>query len=152
ENHLKRRVVLQLAEVSYIDSAGLAALIRIFTSLRIAGGSLRLCEMSPVVLRALRVTNLHVVIPIYSSEREAVESFFMPKQPEDRAHETASTKIVCIDESSDLLAYFNAVLTAAGYDVFTARYLNDARTLIDAITPHLVICGPGGQRNESGVE
>ena len=49
--HLKKRVVLQLAEVSFIDSAGLGALVRLFGSLRAEGGGLKLCQLSPVCFR-----------------------------------------------------------------------------------------------------
>ena len=46
---LKKKVILQLAEVNYIDSAGLGALVRLFGMLRVGGGGLKLCELSPFV-------------------------------------------------------------------------------------------------------
>jgi len=52
--HLKKRVVLQLAEVSFIDSAGLGALVRLFGSLRAEGGGLKLCQLSPLFRRFSR--------------------------------------------------------------------------------------------------
>src|ERR1700733_4958700 len=71
----KKRVVLQLAEVSFIDSAGLGALVRLFGALRAEGGGLKLCSLSPFVLQVFRVTNLLGVIPTYASEAEAIAAF-----------------------------------------------------------------------------
>ena len=50
---LKKKVVLQLAEVNYIDSAGLGALVRLVGMLRVGGGGLKLCELSPFVHKVL---------------------------------------------------------------------------------------------------
>jgi anti-sigma B factor antagonist len=90
--HLKKRVVLDLAEVSFIDSAGLGALVRIFGTLRAEGGALRLCNLSPFVLQVLRATSLLGVIPTYVSEKEAVESFLDVPAPPAKASRTSRTK------------------------------------------------------------
>jgi anti-sigma B factor antagonist len=138
-----KRVVLQLAEADYIDSSGLAALVRLFGVLRAAGGGLKLCQLSPHVLRVLQVTNLLSLFLTYSSEREAIEAFSNASRS---AHETlgsSGTRIVCIDSSSDLLAYLSVLLKRSGYEVFTTRHLADAMTLVHATRPRVVICGPG---------
>jgi anti-sigma B factor antagonist len=150
--HFKKRIVLHLAEVTYIDSAGLGALVRLFSVLRADGGGLKLCQLSPDVLKVLQVTNLHAIIPIYASEREAVEAFSKRPEPLERASRTPRTTIVCIDSSADLLAYLNALLTQAGYEVFTTRHSNDAKTLVNVIRPRVVIFGPGGQTSPSTIE
>jgi anti-anti-sigma factor len=49
-----KKVVLQLAGADYVDSSGLGALVRMFGVLRAAGGALKLCELSPSVLRIFR--------------------------------------------------------------------------------------------------
>src|SRR5215471_13213846 len=67
ENHIKKRVVLHMAEVGFMDSAGLGALVRLFLGLRSVGGGLKLCQLSPFVHKALEMTNLHFVIPTYAS-------------------------------------------------------------------------------------
>src|ERR1700733_3508763 len=79
--HLKKRVVLQLAEVSFIDSAGLGARVRLFGALRTTGGGLKLCQLSPFVHNVLQATNLLGVIPTYASEREAIEAFSAGLEP-----------------------------------------------------------------------
>jgi anti-anti-sigma factor len=149
---LKKRVVLQLAEVNYIDSAGLGALVRLFGMLRVGGGGLKLCALSPFVLKVLQTTNLLGVIPTYASEREAVEAFSEGSEPLEKTARTPRTKIVCLDSSHDLLAYLKAMLTQAGYEVFTARQLSDARTFVVATGSRVVIYGLGTQTSESVIE
>jgi DNA-binding NtrC family response regulator len=60
--------------------------------------------------------------------------------------------MVSVDTSSDLLAYVNALLKRSGYEVFTTRNLSDARTLMKATKPSVVICGPGMRANELAIE
>src|SRR5271170_1902365 len=103
--HLKKRVVLQLAETSYIDSAGLGALVRLFSVLRFDGGGLKLCQLSPSVRQVLQLTNLLGLIPTYASEREAVEAFSEESGPLEEASGTTRTRIVCLGSSNDSLAY-----------------------------------------------
>ena len=134
-------VVLQLAEVDYIDSSGLGALVRMFNALRAAGGSLRLCQVSPLVLKVLQVTKLLSILPTHSSEQEAIEAFY-GRSPHE-AIALSRTKIVCIDTSRDLLAYVRALLASSGYEVHTASNLADAKRLVSAMQPKVVICGAG---------
>lgn len=143
-NFLKvKRVVLQLAEAEYIDSSGLAALVRLFGVLRAAGGGLKLCQLSPNVLRVLQVTNLLSLFLTYSSEKEAIEAFSNASQSPHATLGSSGTRIVCIDSSSDLLAYVSVLLKRSGYEVFTTRHLCDAMTLVQATRPRVVICGAG---------
>ena len=134
-------VVLQLAEVDYIDSSGLGTLVRMFGVLRAAGGGLKLCQVSPVVLQVLQVTKLLSILPTHSSEEEAIEAFY--SRSPDQAVESSRTKIVCIDTSRDLLAYVRALLTSSGYEIHTASNLADAKSLVSAMKPKVVICGAG---------
>src|SRR5215831_6097828 len=126
-NFLKtKRVVLQLAEADFIDSSGVGALVRMFGVLGAAGGGLKLCQLSPFVLRVLQITNLLSVFLTYSSEREAIEAFFKAARSPQEALKSSRARIVCIDTSSDLLAYVSALFKSSGYDVFTTRHLGDA--------------------------
>jgi hypothetical protein len=139
--------------VDYIDSAGLGSLVRIFSGLRVDGGGLKLCHLSPHVMKVLKTTHLHTVIPAYETEREAVEAFFTRHHAigqDSRPHH--KTSVVCIDNSADVLAYLNALLTQAGYEVFTTRQINDAKTLVNVIKPRVVIYGPSAQKNRSAIE
>lgn len=133
-------VVLQLAETDYIDSSGLGTLIRILGILRAAGGSLKLCELSQSVAKVIQVTNLETLFPLYTTETQAIGAH----RPMHAGDELGTkTRIVCIDTSSNLLAGLKALLTRSGYGVFTTRNVGDASTLVRAIGPQLVICGPG---------
>jgi len=149
---LKKKVVLQLAEVNYIDSAGLGALVRLFGMLRVGGGGLKLCELSPFVHKVLKATNLLGAIPTYATEKEAVDAFSEGSGPVEKTSATPITKIVCLDSSSDLLAYLKAMLTRAGYEVFTAKQLSDAKTFVVATGCRVVIYGLGAQTGESVIE
>ena len=141
QTEITKMVVLYLAEVDYVDSSGLGALVRALGVLRAAGGNLKLCQLSPSVLRVLQVTKLASILPTHESEREAIEAFY--GQSPHEAIEWSRTRIVCIDTSRDLLAYVRALLTGSGYEVHTTWNLADAKSLMRAIKPHIVICGAG---------
>jgi anti-sigma B factor antagonist len=147
-----KRFVLDMSEVSYVDSGGLGALVRLSGVLRAGRGGLKLCRLSPFVLQVLEATTLHRVFQTYASEKEAIEAFL--EGPHAAVEEAAGprTKVLCIDTSSDLLAYLNALLKRVGYEVLTTQHISDARTLVKATRPSLVICGPGLRTNEAGVE
>jgi anti-anti-sigma factor len=134
-------VVLDLAEVEYIDSSGLGTLVRMLGMLRAVGGSLNLCNVSNSVLTVLQVTRLLSVLPTHSSEREAIEACYGQSPVEDV--DVSQTRIVCIDTSRDLLAYVRALLTSLGYDVHTSSNLVDGKSLVNAMKPKVVICGAG---------
>jgi stage II sporulation protein AA (anti-sigma F factor antagonist) len=140
-----QKYVLQLAEVIYLDSGGLGALVRLVGMLRAQRGDLKLCEVSPFVQSVLKATNLLPVFSIYPTEREALASFARGPSPREAHSWTANTKVLCVDPSSDLLAYMSAILKPAGFEVKSTRYLADAATLLTATKPRAVICGPGVQ-------
>jgi anti-sigma B factor antagonist len=141
QTEIRKKVVLHLAEVDYIDSSGLGALVRAFGVLRAAGGSLKLCQVSPFVLQVLQVTKLLSILPTHDSEREAIEASYGRSTGD--AIELSGTRIVCIDTSRDLLAYVRVLLTSSGYEVHTASNLADAKTLVSVMKPQMVICGAG---------
>jgi anti-anti-sigma factor len=149
---LSKKVVLQLAEVTYLDSGGLGALVRIFGVLRAAGGDLKLCEVSPFVVQVLQATNLLNVFHPCASEKEAIEAFSArPRSTAEPPH-TSRIRVVCLDTSLDLLAYLKVMLQRSGYEVFTTRYTSDAVALVIGTSPRVVVCGPGLQGNESLIE
>jgi len=140
-----QKYVLQLAEVSYLDSGGLGALVRLVGMLRAHRGDLKLCEVSPFVQSVLKATNLLPVFSIYLTEREALASFAKGSSPLEAHSWTANSKVLCVDPSGDLLAFMSAILKPAGFEVRSTRYLADAATLLTAMKPRAVICGPGVQ-------
>jgi len=71
----RKKFLLNLAKVPYIDSAGLGQIIRGFTAIRKAGGTLKLLSPSPRVVDLLTVTKLVNLFDWYSEESSALSSF-----------------------------------------------------------------------------
>ncbi|MGH9512577.1 MAG: STAS domain-containing protein [Terriglobales bacterium] len=69
------RTVLNLSGVTYIDSGGLGTLVGLYTTARNSGGSLKLANLTQRVGDLLQVTKLLTVFDVYTSEKEAAESF-----------------------------------------------------------------------------
>ena len=69
----KRRFVLNLAAVDYIDSSGLGQLISIWSSIRNKNGHMTLLNPSKRVQRLFEITRLDTVFDIFEQEPEAVE-------------------------------------------------------------------------------
>jgi anti-sigma B factor antagonist len=71
----RRKILLNLAKVPYIDSAGLGEVIRCFTALRKNGGDLKLLAPNQRLVDLLNVTKLVNVFDWYGDEPSAVASF-----------------------------------------------------------------------------
>jgi anti-sigma B factor antagonist len=67
-----RYFVLDMAGISYVDSAGLGLLLSIYATIRNQGGDLKLLNVSPRVQELLKVTNLSHVFEIYDDEGRAI--------------------------------------------------------------------------------
>src|SRR5215470_3618733 len=65
-------IVLQTADVTFIDSSGLGTIVRLMSAARAAGGDVKLCQPPPMMRKALTMTSLHKVFEIYQSEHEAI--------------------------------------------------------------------------------
>jgi len=71
----KKKVVLNLASVSYIDSAGLGTLVSTFHSARSQGTTLKLVNLGAKFKEVLQVTKLMTVFDTYDNEAAAIQSF-----------------------------------------------------------------------------
>ena len=71
----KKKIILNLAEVDYIDSSGVGELVGAFTTVRNAGGELKLLNLTQKVHDVLHVTKLYTVFDIRDDEFQAVKSF-----------------------------------------------------------------------------
>jgi anti-sigma B factor antagonist len=69
------RIVLNLGEISYIDSGGLGTLVALRTTAQNAGGTIKLTNLTKRVGDLLQVTKLLTVFDVYNSEAEAIDSF-----------------------------------------------------------------------------
>jgi anti-sigma B factor antagonist len=71
----KKKIILNLSDVDYIDSSGVGELVGCFTTVRNAGGELKLLKLSQKVQDVLHVTKLYTVFDIRDDEFTAVKSF-----------------------------------------------------------------------------
>ena len=74
-NQGHRKVVLNLAEVPYIDSAGLGEIVRTYTTVSRQGGSLKLLNLTKRITDLLSITKLLTVFETFDSEQDAIKSF-----------------------------------------------------------------------------
>lgn len=71
----KRKLLLNLESVPYIDSAGLGEVVRTYTTVSRQGGSLKLLNLTKRIEDLLSITKLLTVFDTYDSEAEAVKSY-----------------------------------------------------------------------------
>jgi anti-sigma B factor antagonist len=72
----KKKLVLDLKKVAFIDSAGLGALVAAHTSAKSSGATLRLCNLGSRANELLQMTRLVTIFEVSNSEADAVSSFF----------------------------------------------------------------------------
>lgn len=72
------RILLDLGEITYIDSVGLSTLVSSFTSARKAGGTLKLLHLPRGVHQLLQITRLSTVFEIFNDLETARHSFEQP--------------------------------------------------------------------------
>ncbi len=70
-----KKLVLNLGNVPYIDSAGLGEVVRTHTTVSRQGGSLKLLNLTKRIEDLLAITKLLTVFDTYESEAEAIKSF-----------------------------------------------------------------------------
>jgi anti-sigma B factor antagonist len=71
----RRKVLLNLGEVDFIDSSGLGELVRSYTTLANQGGKLKLLKLQAKVHDLMQITKLVTVFEVYDNEMAAVLSF-----------------------------------------------------------------------------
>jgi len=71
----QKEILLNLAKVPYVDSAGLGEIIRCFTAVRKAGGNFRLLAPNQRLIDLLTITKLVNVFDWYGDEASALKSF-----------------------------------------------------------------------------
>lgn len=71
----KTRLILDLADVSYIDSAGLGTLVAAYTSAQNQGANMKLANLTKKFREQLHITKLVTVFEVHDSVADAVKSF-----------------------------------------------------------------------------
>jgi anti-sigma B factor antagonist len=71
----EQKLLLNLANVPYMDSGGLGEIVRSYTTVKRAGGELKLLGVTKRINDLLTITKLVTVFEIFDSEDEAAKSF-----------------------------------------------------------------------------
>jgi len=70
-----KKILLNLGDVTYIDSSGIGELVSAFTAVRREGGELKLLNLTKKVHDLLQITKLYTVFDIKDDETTAIKSF-----------------------------------------------------------------------------
>jgi anti-sigma B factor antagonist len=70
-----KKIILNLADVSYIDSSGIGELVSTYTTVASNGGQLKILKLNKKVKELLTITKLLTVFQIFDDEKTAVDSF-----------------------------------------------------------------------------
>lgn len=70
-----KKILLNLADVNYIDSAGLGELVSAYTTVKNGGGDLKLVHLTKKVQDLLVITKLLTVFDVKENEKEAIQAF-----------------------------------------------------------------------------
>jgi len=71
----QKKVLLNLADINYIDSSGIGELVSAFTTVKNAGGELKLLNLTKKVQDLLQITKLYTVFDVRDDEASAISSF-----------------------------------------------------------------------------
>jgi anti-anti-sigma factor len=136
------RLVLNLSEVTRMDSIGLGLLVRHLSRLHKRGGAIRLAAPQPFVAHLLGITKLSTLLRCYPTEEEAILSFLGQHTPHN-TEEKRGPRILVFDQSADLCMFVRTVLAQHGFDVRTSCSFRDAKILLRADEVDYVLVGPG---------
>jgi len=70
-----KRVLINLADVTYIDSSGIGELVSAYTAVSNQGGQLKLLNLTKKVHDLLQITKLYTVFDVHNDEAKAIGSF-----------------------------------------------------------------------------
>lgn len=134
--------VLNLSQVTRMDSMGLGLLVRHASRLNKRGGTIRLAAPHPFVTHLLGITNLSGYLHSYPTEQDAIESFLTRRSPA-RPETRGGLKLMVFDPSADLCAFVQSVLAPHGFNVKVTCSFRDAKTLLGVDEVDCILVGPG---------
>lgn len=70
-----KKIILNLAEVNYIDSSGIGELVSTYTTVTNSGGQLKLLNLTKKIQELMAITKLLTVFQVYTDEQSALSSF-----------------------------------------------------------------------------
>ena len=136
----RRHIVFDLAKVDYIDSFGLGGLVSLLSTVQLRGGDLRLCAVCQNVARVLTVTHLDQVLYMHPTDSDALMALGSGSRPGQTSADL-TPDVLCIHASPEILRLLRDLLKANGLRVISVGNIADARTLLRATQPRLVIVG-----------
>jgi anti-sigma B factor antagonist len=71
----EKKILLNLGDVTYIDSSGIGELVSAFTTVRNQGGELKLLNLTKKVHDLLQITKLYTVFDVKDDEASAIKAF-----------------------------------------------------------------------------
>ena len=71
----EKKILLNLGDVTYIDSSGIGELVSAFTTVRNQGGELKLLNLTKKVHDLLQITKLYTVFDVKDDETSAIKAF-----------------------------------------------------------------------------
>lgn len=140
--HEFANIVLDLRDLTRMDSSGLGLLMRHTCRLNKRGGAIRLAALQPFVAHLLGVTHLSDTLKSYPSEDEAIQSFLIERPSQDTASKCGRSLLV-FDPSVDICAFVRGVLSKHGFDVRTVCSIRDAKLLLRVDAVDYIVVGPG---------
>ena len=71
----RRKILLNLADVSYVDSSGIGQLVAAFTTVSSQGGQLKLLNLTKRLKELLQLTRVISIFEVFDDEKKAVVTF-----------------------------------------------------------------------------
>ena len=136
------RFVVNLGEVSRLDSIAMGLLVRYAERMGKRGGGLRLAASPPFFVTLLNMTKLSGLLQSFPTEEEAIVSF-LKQAPGEEAQEKRGPRVLVVDESADLCVFVRTILMQHGYDVKSTCSFRDARILLGVDEVDYIVVGPG---------
>ncbi len=131
-------VVLNLSDVTFIDSSGLGMLVRLVGTTRNKKMRVLFCGMKPAIRKIFDLTALATFFEIRDTEEEALAAL-SDRLPPVPASSGIQGGILCVHDSVDVLAYLRESLSRAGCSAQTANTVPDAVIMMKACRPKLLI-------------
>ncbi|HEX4750722.1 MAG TPA: STAS domain-containing protein [Bryobacteraceae bacterium] len=70
-----KNIILNMKDVTYVDSAGLGELVGAYTTAANQGGSVKLLHLQGKMKDLMQITKLHTIFPAFDDEQQAIQSF-----------------------------------------------------------------------------
>jgi anti-sigma B factor antagonist len=136
------RIVVDLKEVSRLDSIAIGLLVRYAERLSKAGGGLRLASAPPFVVNLLNMTKLSGLLQSFPTDEDAIVSFLKQSSAEGKP-EKSGPRVLVVDESPDLCVFVRTVLMQHGFDVKSTCSFRDAKILLGVDEVEYILVGHG---------